>query len=244
MSSVTTSTVFVYRFGKLRCGAGHCRQPFFENRSGPEKKYSDLPRQVARCPMFDGIWSRLILVFLLPLMTKGKQKLKFLEPQVEDMFHWMGVCYLLQVVRRMDIWYMLNITSDGYNPWKHSTFPTLCQQPGKNELITRELLPMYGIYIYTLVSTYVYHNNQPHVGKYTGPYMDPMGLYLAAIPLFCLYFFSKVTVLLNRICWWKALSGVLLECEDLDPRKRTNVPWKGAYFKRNVISNHLFIFNG
>ena len=131
---------------------------------------------------------------------------------------------------------MLKNRSDGYNPWKHSTFATLCQQPRKNELITRELLRMYGVYIYMLVSTYVYHNNQPHVGKYTGPYMDPMGLYLAAIPLFCLYFFLKVTVLLNRICWWKTLSGVLLECEDSDPRKRANVPWKVAYFKRNVIS--------
>ena len=35
---------------------------------------------------------------------------------------------------------------------------------------------MYGVYIYIkLIFTYIYHKNQPHVGKYT-IYMDPLGM--------------------------------------------------------------------
>ena len=34
MSFVATTSKFVCRFGKLRCGAGHYRQPFFEDWSG------------------------------------------------------------------------------------------------------------------------------------------------------------------------------------------------------------------
>ena len=42
---------------------------------------------------------------------------------------------------------------------------------------------MYGIF------TYIYHKNQPDVGKYTIPYMDPMGI----VPLKVLNFFAVGT---------------------------------------------------